>query len=133
MKSKFPIQRGPNRTGKPPKLRFQPGQYLKDPKDGTLYRIKGAFLLKEDPHKWIFRLEDQTPLTKQTAGMFLLDVVANLTATPVPAVVSVPFRSAWDAGNYFASNFPVSPGVRGDTVSVKNQDLLKWHVISPKE
>lgn len=116
---------GPNRAGKPPTRRFNPGDRFEHPTEKSVYCIIGAFRLKDDPHEWWFYLEDQTGLSKQSRAMFALDVIANLTQGDTKRIVSEPFRDSYDAVQHFGQ-IPTTPGVRGDRTTVRNRDLLKW-------
>ena len=47
---------------KPPKLRFWPGQFMREKSTGQLYCIMWAYRTVEDPHTWLFQLEERQDL-----------------------------------------------------------------------
>lgn len=55
--------------GKPPKLRFKPGQMLKHKQTGEIVCIRVAYRSQANPHEWLFVLEDRENIGKPSTKL----------------------------------------------------------------
>lgn len=104
--------------GKPPKLRFRPGQYIQY--KGQLYELMFAYRLKEDPHEWIYCLEERRSLSGRPK-----DTIAAVSASlgcgdGTPRIVYDIFHDGYQVFEFFID----IPG-NGDRNNVRNKDLLQ--------
>jgi len=106
---------------KAPKLRFKIGQRIEY--GGVRYEVDGAYRLSENPHEWIYRLVDMTPLV-QRESTAKLEEAAQMLAPHIERVVYEPFRSSWDAGQYFW-DIPARAGYRSDIFHCGNKKLIQ--------
>lgn len=103
--------------GKPPKLRFRPGQYVEF--DGQLYEVMYAYRLKENPHEWIFCLEERKDLS---GSMDEIGQIAESLGcgSLTPKIVYDLFHS-WAQAAEFFFDIPAN----GDRANVTNKSLLQ--------
>lgn len=112
--------------GKPPKLRFRPGQFIEY--KGQLHELMFAYRVKDDPHEWIFCLEERRDLSGRKD---LIGIVAEALGCgdETPRILYDLLRDSYDAFRYF-EDIPAN----GDRTHVRNKDLLqKGKVISSGE
>lgn len=104
-------------AGKPPKLRFQPGCFIRF--RGQLFEIMYAFRSEEAPAEWQYCLEERQTLSSQPQD-YLGQLVAALGAgKTTPRIVYQLFRN-----NYEAHSFFMDLPCNGNRSTVKNQTLL---------
>lgn len=113
-----------DRTSKPPKLRFQIGAFVQY--KGQLYEIMFAYRLRDDPHEWLYELEERKNLTpndlqQDPIHRLALGLGAGKTT---PRVVYELFRSQQDAITFFW-DVPSA----GDRMAVRNKNLLQHGTI----
>jgi len=114
-------------AGKPPKLRFHPGSFIKF--QNNLYEILYAFRTVDDPHEWIYCLAERTELSSSPKDMISQIAVAIGAGDTTPRIVYELFKSSYDATRFFGD---IVSG--GDTVLVTNKRLLQnGNVISSGE
>lgn len=106
---------------KAPKLRFKPGERLTY--KGTEYEVQGAFRLRSEPHEWMYRLVDLTPIV-QLEAFARLDELAQWCAPSIDVVVYEPFRDSMEAASHFIV-IPAKPGRRSDILVLRNAELLR--------
>lgn len=105
--------------GKPPKLRFEPGNYVQY-KDG-LYEIICAFRTANDPHEWLFWCEPRESLEPAEPASPIGALAEALGAgQSTPMVVKEIFRDSYQALTFFA-DIPAS----GDWVALTNKGLIQ--------
>lgn len=75
------------KVGKPPRLRFRPGDLFRKNGKGQLYCCVACFRLKERPQEWFFILQ------KESAG--------PATLNPKDRIQYAPFRSHLHATEFF--------------------------------
>lgn len=104
-------------AGKPPKMRFKPGQFIRFRKQ--LWEIVCAFRVARDPHEWLYELEERDGF--QTVGA--RDEAQILRSVgcgdKTPRVVREIFRGETDAMQFFADIPRYKSGV-----TVSNKTLL---------
>lgn len=106
---------------KAPKMRFRIGQRVLF--EGVEYEIDGAYRTVKDPHEWIYRLVDQTPIVQREA-LYAFEVMVGRMAPEVERVVYTPFRDWIEAGQHYQP-IPAPPGKRGDICIASNKQLLQ--------
>lgn len=123
-----PNSSGPSRgqvhvkpSGKPPKLRFQPGTHIE--LEGQLYLIMYAYRTQENPHEWCFCLEERIAVDQALDEIGQIAEAMRLGST-TPRVVYEVFRNDIDAHRYFA-DIPRN----GDSILATNKRMLKGKVI----
>ena len=85
--------------GKPPKLRFQPGTYLK--LGGLLYEILYVYRVVDDPHTWLFCLEERTEVDESPDELGSICMAMGLGST-TPRIVYELFLNHQDAHTFFS-------------------------------
>ena len=108
-------------------MRFKMGQRVLY--EGVEYQIDGAFRLQRDPHEWIYRLVDMTPIVQREA-LYDFEVLASSLAPEVKRIVYEPFRESYDAMKHFGP-IPAPPGRRGDECHVHNKKLVQQGKVLP--
>lgn len=103
--------------GKPPKLRFRPGQYIEY--QGRLHELMFAYRLRDDPHEWIYALEEREDLSDQK------DVIGQIArhigcGESTPRIVYDIFLNSVDANTFFF-DIPAD----GDRIHVRNRSMMK--------
>lgn len=61
-------------TIKAPKLRFKPGEFLRNKKTKELYCIRYAYRLESDPFVWVFYLEERSLKLGASEGLISYDL-----------------------------------------------------------
>lgn len=87
-------------AGKPPKLRFQPGMFVR--LRGQLYEIMYAYRLRDEPQEWRFSLEERMRLSSKPTDALGKMINAMGAGSTTPRIVYEPFRSWMDASLYFS-------------------------------
>ena len=109
-------------AGKPPKLRFQIGTYLRY--QGSLHEIIYAYRVQDTPHEWMYCLEERENLSpgEMQRGASPLHglVVAMGAGATTPRIVYELFRSHQDASTFFW-DIPSA----GDQSIVPNKKLIQ--------
>lgn len=104
--------------GKPPKLRFRPGQYIRY--KGQLYELMFAYRLKENPREWIFCLEERRNLSGRPKDLIAAVAESMGLGDSTPRVVYDIFHDGYQVFEFFID----IPG-NGDRTNVRNKDLLR--------
>jgi len=113
--------------GKPPKLRFQPGSFVRY--KGQLCEVIYAYRLQENPHEWRYSLEERTELSSRPKDAIGQLAVALGCGATTPRVAYHVFRDYMQASQYFA-DIPMN----GNRSDVSNKSLLQFgEVISSGE
>jgi len=110
------------RSRKPPKLRFRPGQKFIDPEDGVKCELICCFRTEPDTQEWQFWLEEIDEKLRTDAIARIAAAVGLGDSTP--RISYAVLRDTTDAHKVFA-DIPVN----GDWRLVRNRDLLKWRKI----
>jgi hypothetical protein len=105
-------------SGKPPKLRFKPGEHVKY--EGTDHVVLYAFRIKDEPHEWLFCVaEERRP--RSSTGKAIDTYLETLGAgSRVPRVMYELFVDKSEAYTFFSDIPRMS-----DQAIVSNKVLLK--------
>ena len=114
--------------GKAPKRRFEPGQYIEF--EGQQYEIKYCYRLVDNPHEWIWMLEERSGLRELDPDDEIGQMVRDLgCGQHTPRISYHLFRDFSDAFQFF-SDIPRN----GDGRAVTNRDMIaKAKLISSGE
>ena len=104
-------------TGKPPKLRWQPGSLVRV--EGQLYEIMYAFRSASHSHEWQFCLEERKSVLQQEPDLLQKVAEALGCGEGTPRIVYDVFRSSTDAHSFF---FDIPSN--GDRRVVYNKTLM---------
>jgi len=103
--------------GKPPKLRFKPGWFIRY--KGQLYEIIYAYRLVGQPHEWFFSIEERSSLRTPDS---LMSVYCDKEMPPPPLSERVFYDLFLNGGEAFYEFANIYVHADRDTVS--NQQLL---------
>lgn len=87
-------------AGKPPKLRFHPGEFLRFEEE--LYEIIYAYRMAEKPHEWLFCLEERKSLRSVEPDDHLGRALVGMgLGESTPRLIYDIFRNSLDVLEYF--------------------------------
>ncbi len=104
-------------AGKPPKLRFRPGTFVKY--KGSLCEVMYCYRVQDAPHEWLFCLEERQSLSSVPADFIGQALNALGAGSTTPRVVYELFRDSMDALKFF-SDIPRN----GNSTIVTNKTML---------
>jgi len=107
-----------NSIGKPPKLRYRPGQFFKHNKTNQLYCCLFAFRLKDTPHIWYFLLEERINMGDPSTPLSIMCALSSVDTHWENRIQYQPFDSEYDACVFLRDY------AYGDRWSVSNQNLI---------
>lgn len=107
------------RTAKAPKRRFTIGQFFRHKKDKDLWCVIACYRLLEDPHEWIYLLEERKNTEDPTTAFSA--ACQALSGTPSTLVFQHLMRNCSEISSELAKNGDYA---HGDRSHVKNQRLL---------
>jgi len=90
----YKIRQG--KVGKPPKLRFHPGEYFKEKKTDNIYVCVFAFRLEDDPSIWYFNLEERTDFKEPVTSMSQICSAISPSIQWKDRIQYKPFRNSLD-------------------------------------
>ncbi len=110
-------------AGKPPKLRWSPGQIVKY--QGQLYEIMYVYRVQAEPREWRFCLEERLGVIDEPRD-FIDSLARDIGAgTSTPRIVYDLFRSEHDAWRYF-SDIPAN----GDRTTIRNKRMQEAQLVA---
>ncbi len=113
-------------TSKPPKLKFKPGQFVRNNKTKELFCIRIAYRMVAEPNVWRFELEERADFAKPvTSTSALCEALTSGNMRDCPVIME-PLRSDMDLCGH--------PQTRdlyhfGDAIRVRNQTLLNDYTV----
>lgn len=106
-------------AGKPPKLRFEPGEFICLEKQ--LYEVIYCFRVRANPREWLYACERRTSLSECQSQDSLYDQISAAGAgSETPRIVREIFRDEMQAFSFF-SDIPIGR----DRTTFSNKKLVQ--------
>jgi hypothetical protein len=120
-----------NGPGKPPKLRWKPGSFLRV--RGKLYEIMYAYRVQDEPQEWRFSLEERKALSSAPTDALGQIFNALGAGSTTPRIVYEVFRDGYAAHQFF-SDIPLNADrwEVGNKFLLQNGELVSSGEVLPK-